>query len=100
MEMPNSLGNVAWGYQILQGILHGDAKFSREFRMGCRIPCSVGDTKNTDGVPKSLGDLTRGCQIPGSACRIPYVIGNLASPVFGTPTQNTLAILEPPSKIR
>ena len=28
------------------------------------------------------------------------VIGNLASPVFGTPTQNTLAILEPPSKIR
>ena len=28
------------------------------------------------------------------------VIGNLASPVFGTPTQNSLAILEPPSKIR
>ena len=28
------------------------------------------------------------------------VIGNLASPVYGTPAQNTLAILEPPSKIR
>ena len=28
------------------------------------------------------------------------VIGNLASPVYGTPTQNTLAILELPSKIR
>ena len=31
---------------------------------------------------------------------LPGVIGNLASPVFGTPTQNTLAILEPLSKIR
>ena len=30
----------------------------------------------------------------------PGVIGNLASPVFGIPTQNTLSILEPPSKIR
>ena len=40
--MPNSLGNFAWGSQI---------------------PCSVGDTKNTEGVPKSLGDLTRGYQI-------------------------------------
>ena len=30
----------------------------------------------------------------------PGVIGNLASPVYGTLTQNTLAILEPPSKIR
>ena len=28
------------------------------------------------------------------------VIGNLASPVHGTPTQNILAISEPPSKIR
>ena len=28
------------------------------------------------------------------------VIGNLASPVYGTPAQNTLAILDPPSKIR
>ena len=28
------------------------------------------------------------------------VIGNLASPIYGTPAQNTLAILEPPSKIR
>ena len=27
------------------------------------------------------------------------VIGNLASPVYGTPAQNKLAILEPPSKI-
>ena len=27
-------------------------------------------------------------------------IGNLASLVYGTPAQNTLAILEPPSKIR
>ena len=46
MEMPNSLGNFAWG---------------------CRIPCLVGDTKNTEGVPKSLGELTRGCQILGGA---------------------------------
>ena len=27
------------------------------------------------------------------------VIGNLTSPVNGTPAQNTLAILEPPSKM-
>ena len=55
--------------------LHGDAKFPREFSMempgnfawGCQITCSVGDTKNTEGVPKSLGDLTRGCQILGGA---------------------------------
>jgi len=26
-------------------------------------PRLVGDTKNTEGVPKSLGNLTRGCQI-------------------------------------
>ena len=45
--------------------LHGDAKFSREFCMGWQIPCSVGDTKNTERVPKSLGNLTRGCQILG-----------------------------------
>ena len=31
--------------------------------MGIQIPCLLGDTKNTEGVPKSLGDLTRGCQI-------------------------------------
>ena len=43
MGMPNSLGNFAWGRQI---------------------PCSVGDTKSTEGVPKSLGDLARGCRIP------------------------------------
>ena len=30
----------------------------------------------------------------------PGVIGNLASPVYGTPAQNTLAILDLPSKIR
>ena len=52
---------------------HGDAKFSREFCMeipnylgkfacGCQIPFLVGDTKNTEGVPKSLGDFTRGCR--------------------------------------
>ena len=35
--------------------------------MGCRIPCSVGDTKNTERVPKSLGDLNWGCQILGGA---------------------------------
>ena len=39
MGMPNSLGNFAWGRQI---------------------PCSVGDTKSTEGVPKSLGDWARG----------------------------------------
>ena len=43
MGMPNSVGNFAWG---------------------CQIPCSVGDTKSTEGVPKSLGDLARGCRIP------------------------------------
>ena len=64
--MPNSLG-----------ILHGDAKFSKEFCMGCRNPCSVGDTKSTEGVPKSLGNLTRGC-------RIPYDTGVASSP---SPTQ-------------
>ena len=37
--------------QILEEILHGDAKFPV--------------TKNTVGVPKSLGDLARGCQILG-----------------------------------
>ena len=42
--MPNSPGNFAWRF---------------------RIPCSVGDTKITEGVPKSLGDLTWGCQILG-----------------------------------
>ena len=31
--------------------------------MGIQIPCLLGDTKNTEGVPKSLGDLTWGCQI-------------------------------------
>ena len=31
--------------------------------MGIQIPCLLGDTKNTEGVPKSLGDLTQGCQI-------------------------------------
>ena len=35
--------------------------------MGFQIPCLLGDTKNTEGVPKSLGDLTRGCQILGGA---------------------------------
>ena len=56
--------------------LHGDAKFSREFRIGmpsflgnfawgCQIPRLVEDTKNTEGVPKSLGDLTRGAKFSG-----------------------------------
>ena len=47
--------------------LHADTKFSREFCMGSQIPCSVGDAKNTEGVPKSLGDLTWGCQILGGS---------------------------------
>ena len=58
--------------------MNGDAKFSRELCMGMpnslgnfacgrQIPCSVGDTKSTEGVPKSLGDLARGCQILGGA---------------------------------
>ena len=51
MGMPNSLG-----------IFHGDAKFSREICMGCRILCSVGDTKSTEEVPKFLGNLTQGCR--------------------------------------
>ena len=46
-------------------VFHGDAKFSREFCMRCQIPCAVGDTKNTEGVPKFLGYLTQGCQILG-----------------------------------
>ena len=29
-----------------------------------QVACSVGDTKNSEGVPKSLGDLTQGCRIP------------------------------------
>ena len=41
MGMPNSLGNFAWGCQILLGILHGDAKFSWEFCMG--MPNSLGN---------------------------------------------------------
>ena len=49
MGMPNSLGNSAWGRQI---------------------PCSVGDTKSTEGVPKSLGDLARGCRIPYDTGRL------------------------------
>ena len=35
--------------------------------MGIQIPCLLGDTKNTEGAPKSLGDLSRGCQILGGA---------------------------------
>ena len=35
--------------------------------MGIQIPCLLEDTKNTEGGPKSLGDLTRGCQILGGA---------------------------------
>ena len=54
--------------------LHGDAKFSPDFAWGCQILCLVGDTKNTEGVPKFLGDLTRG--MPNSRwCRIPYDTG-------------------------
>ena len=66
--------------------MNGDAKFSRElcmgmpnslgnFAWGCQIPCSVGDTKSTEGVPKSLGDLARGCQILGGAGS-PMTAGN------------------------
>ena len=47
MRIPNSLGNFAWG-----------SKFPA---------CLLWDTKNTEGVPKSLGDLTRGYQILGGA---------------------------------
>ena len=46
MGMPNSLGN---------------------FARGCQIPCSVGDTKSTEGLSKSLWDLALGCQILGGA---------------------------------
>ena len=45
--------------------LHGDAKFSRQLCTGMPYPCSVGDTKSTEGLSKSLGDLARGCQILG-----------------------------------
>ena len=48
MGMPNSLGNFAW-----------DAEFPVQY---------IGDTKNTEGVPKSLGGLTR--------CLIPYDTGH------------------------
>ena len=67
IEMPNSLGNFAW-----------DAKnFSREFCMGmpktslgnfawdAKFPVQWGIPKSTEGVLKSLGNLTRGCQILG-----------------------------------
>ena len=48
VEMPNS-----------PEILH------ENFAWGCQIPCLVGDTKNTEGVPKSLGNLTRRVPDPG-----------------------------------
>ena len=35
--------------------------------MGIQIPYLLGNTKNTEGVPKFLGDLNRGCQILGGA---------------------------------
>ena len=43
MGMPNSVGNSAWGRQI---------------------PSLVGDTKNTEGVPKSLRNFDLG--VPNS----------------------------------
>ena len=43
MGILNSLGNFAWG---------------------CEIPCLMGDTKNIEGVPKSLGDLLGGAGSP------------------------------------
>ena len=44
--------------------------------MGMPNSLFVGDTKNTEGVLKSLGDLTRGCQILGGA-------GSPMTPVTG-----------------
>ena len=76
---------IVWNYAW-------DAKFSRNYAWGCQIPCSVGDTKSTEGVPKSLGDLARGCQILGGA----GVTGNLASPVYGTPESNILGKINTP----
>ena len=43
----------------------GILNFLGNFAWGCQIPCLVGDTKNTEGVPKSLGYLTQRCQIFG-----------------------------------
>ena len=45
--------------------LRRDAKFSREFCMGMPNSLLGGDTKNTEGVPKSRGDLTRGSKFSG-----------------------------------
>ena len=42
----------------------------------------MGDTKNTEGVPKSLKDLTRGCQILGGAMQIPYDTGTVWGPPY------------------
>ena len=56
MGMPNSLGNFAWGMSI------------GNFAWGCQIPCLEGDIKNTEGIPKSLRDLIRGCRIPYDIC--------------------------------
>ena len=44
--------------------LHEDAKFSREFSMGMPNSLFGGGYQNTEGGPKSLGDLTRGVPDP------------------------------------
>ena len=74
----NSLGNFAWGTIFSREFAWG-AEFSSEFCMGCRILCSVGDTKNTEGIPKFLGNLTRGG--PGSPM-------TPEAPELGTPRYN------------
>ena len=51
-------------YDFNREYLHGDAKCLGNFAWGFQIPCSVGDTINTERVPKSLGGLSWGARFP------------------------------------
>ena len=59
MGMPNSLGNFAWGFRILYGILHGDPNslFDGGYQKHWRG--SIISRGFDSGVPNS-----RGCRIP------------------------------------
>ena len=68
-----------------------DAKFSREFCMGWRILCSVGDTKNTEGVPKSLGNLIGGAGSPMTPDQSNLLPTGLLYPIFDRPYTRLLS---------
>ena len=95
MEMPNS-----------PGILHGDAKFSREFCIGipnslgnfawgCQIPCLVGIPKTLRGFQNPREFLTGECHILGGAGS-PMTPDHFKSPSYNAVITNiTLASLQP-----